>query len=87
VPALASAAAFPAFGGREEAAQIPPRPPCLVCVDYGDSLWTIAREYGDPNRDVREIVAAIRRANDVDPGRLRPGRVLAIPSEYADTDP
>jgi Tfp pilus assembly protein FimV len=85
VPALAIAAALPAFGVREEAEEFPPSPPLLVRVEYGDSLWTIAREHGDPSRDVRETVAAIRHANGVDPGRLRPGAMLLIPLEYADT--
>lgn len=73
--------ALPAFGGWESE-RVEPRPPLLVKVQYGDSLWTIAREHGDPRRDVREVVAAIRRANGVDPGRLRPGSTLIIPSRY-----
>jgi nucleoid-associated protein YgaU len=51
-------------------------------VKYGDSLWTIARQYGDPNRDVREVVDAISKENGVEPGRLQPGETLRIPAEY-----
>ncbi len=68
-----------AAGGRE-AARVEPKPPLAVTVEYGDSLWTIARRHGDPKRDVREVVAAIRRANGVDPGRLRPGSWLLVPA-------
>jgi nucleoid-associated protein YgaU len=78
---LGTSAALPAFGGREGDAPETP-PPLLLRVEYGDSLWTIAREYGDPKRDVREVVAAIRRANGVDPGRLQPGATIAIPREF-----
>ncbi len=77
---VAILAALPAFGGRET--QQPDRaPPLAVRVEYGDSLWTIAREYGDPNRDVREVVAEIRRTNGADPGNLRPGSTIVIPAE------
>ena len=68
-----------AAGGREPG-RAEERPPLVVEVEYGDSLWTIAREYGDPRRDVRAVVAEIRRANGVDPGRLQPGRALVIPA-------
>jgi Tfp pilus assembly protein FimV len=57
-------------------------PPLAVRVKYGDSLWTIARQYGDPNRDVREVVDAISKENGVEPGRLQPGETLRIPAEY-----
>jgi len=59
------------------------RPPLVVKVEYGDSLWTIARRCGDPNGDVREIVDAIMTENGVDPGQIQPGEVLRIPAEYA----
>jgi nucleoid-associated protein YgaU len=59
----------------------PPAPSRRVLVKYGDSLWTLAREYGDPRRDVRAIVAEIARANRIDPGELRPGQVLLIPAK------
>jgi hypothetical protein len=50
-----------------------------VKVEYGDSLWTIARRHGDPERDVRALVAEIRRTNGVDPGRLQPGSRIVVP--------
>jgi LysM repeat protein len=59
------------------------RPPLVVKVGYGDSLWTIAQRCGVPNGDVREIVDAIMVENGVDPGQLQPGEVLRIPAEYA----
>lgn len=74
-----------ASGGRE-ARPLPPAPPLLVRVEYGDSLWTIAREHGDPRRDVRAVVAEIRRVNGLDPARLRPGSLVAIPAEFAAGD-
>lgn len=74
----AALAALPAAGTTVRRPQASP-PPLLVKVHSGDTLWTIAREHGDPERDVREIIWHIRRANDVEPGRLQPGSSLAIP--------
>jgi len=81
--ALAALAALPAMaGGRAGgAAEPPPAPPLVVTVRYGDSLWTIAREHGDPARDVREIVYEIRRANRLDSADLRAGTQLRLPAE------
>jgi len=81
----ATPGALSAAGGRE-AEPAEPRPPLSVQVEYGDSLWTIAREYGDPRRDVRAVVAEIRRANGVDPARLQPGSVLVIPAGWVKGD-
>jgi hypothetical protein len=72
--------AVPALGGRD--AHAPARPPLVVEVRYGDSLWTIAREYGDPDRDVREIVWGIGREDKTDPGNLQPGDEIVIPAEF-----
>ena len=82
---VATPGVLSAAGGRE-ARPVEPRPPLLVRVEYGDSLWTIAREYGDPRRDVRAVVAEIRRMNGVDPARLRPGGLLVIPAEFLKGD-
>lgn len=74
-------AAFPALAGSRERDLEGARPPLLLEVQYGDSLWTIAREHGDPNRDVREVVYLIRKANDVSARSLQPGDRIAIPAE------
>jgi hypothetical protein len=50
-------------------------------VRCGDSLWTIAREHGDPGRDIREIVWRIGQANELDSGNLQPGDEIMIPAE------
>ena len=73
--------AFPALAGGRGAVSEAPRPPLVVEVEYGESLWTIAREHGDPAQDVRETVWRIRRANGVEAGKLRPGSRITIPAE------
>ena len=55
--------------------------PRVVTVAEGDSLWTLAREYGDPHRDVRTVVTRMLQVNDVDPGDLQPGQQVTIPAD------
>lgn len=59
-----------------------PRHTLSVAVEAGDSVWTIARQHADPERDVREVVDAVLRANgNLDPSRLQPGEVIEFPAE------
>lgn len=74
-------AAFPALAGSKQSKALETRPPLLVEVEYGDSLWTIAKQHGDPTRDVREIVYFIRKTNNVTAVNLQPGDRLAIPAD------
>jgi LysM repeat protein len=48
-------------------------------VRPGDTLWAIAVRQA-PGDDPRQVVAAIVRANGVDPGTLIPGQVLDLPA-------
>ena len=50
-----------------------------VKVQYGDTLWNIARTYGSSNMDVRETVYEICRINGVEAGSIYPGQVLKVP--------
>ena len=76
---LAALAALPAAA---RAIRRPAASPRLLTVRYGDSLWTLAREHADPRRDVREVVAAVMRENDISPGDLQPGMTLRLPARY-----
>jgi len=73
-------ASIPAMaGGRERPGS--QRPPLLVEVRRGDTVWTIARSYGDPATDVREHVWRIERANELDVEQMEPGTIVVIPPE------
>jgi Tfp pilus assembly protein FimV len=48
-------------------------------VRPGDSLWSIASRL-HRGSDPRQLMDAIESANRVDPGALRPGQTLLIPS-------
>ncbi len=69
---------------RERTPETPP--PLAVRVQYGDSLWTLAKQYGDPHRDVRALVAEMIRVNATQPGQLQPGQDLIIPANCLPTD-
>ncbi len=56
-----------------------PRRPVLVQVQYGDTLWTLARKYGDPEQDTREVVFRLQEANGLESADLQPGQRLQVP--------
>lgn len=52
-----------------------------VTVASGDTLWSLARQYGPAKRDIRETVDRIRTINGLhDRASLRPGERLTIPT-------
>lgn len=52
--------------------------PVQITVQPGESLWTVARRVA-PDHDPREIVAQIRRLNDLTTWELRTGQQLLLP--------
>lgn len=51
-----------------------------ITVGAGDTLWNIAREYGDPNEYILERMNKLVKANDLKRGDvLREGQTLVIP--------
>lgn len=48
-------------------------------VKYGDSLWTIAKQYRADNQDIREMVRIILDQNGMANVELQPGQELLIP--------
>ena len=50
-----------------------------VKVCGGDTLWGLAAQYGDRNKDIRENIYDICRINDISAGTLRAGDTILIP--------
>lgn len=50
-----------------------------VVVRSGDTLWDIASEYTESNKDVRETIYNIKKTNNMDSAMLFPGQELLIP--------
>jgi LysM repeat protein len=51
----------------------------VYVVQKGDTLWSIAKETGFENLDIREIVHRIKQLNNLDSSTISPGDVLIIP--------
>ncbi len=49
----------------------------IVCA--GDTMWSIAEEYGSENEDVRNTVYKIKKLNDLNTTSLTIGQVLLVP--------
>ncbi|MDT8901418.1 LysM peptidoglycan-binding domain-containing protein [Anaeroselena agilis] len=52
----------------------------LVQVAGGDTVWSIAASAAGEKDDIRNIVVAIKKANNLDNNvRIHPGQVLKVP--------
>ncbi len=51
-----------------------------VTVRSGDTLWSLAREYGPEAMDIRETVDWIQRENGLSSPVLRPGQRILVPA-------
>ncbi len=52
-----------------------------VRVSYGDTLWSLAREYGPVESDIRSTIYEICRINDVTAETLQAGQHILIPTK------
>ena len=50
-----------------------------VKVCGGDTLWALAEQYGDPDKDIRENIYDICRINDITADSLHAGDTILIP--------
>jgi hypothetical protein len=57
-----------------------------IVIQYGDTLWNLAREFGPGNQDVRETVYEICRINDISVGGIYPGQAILVPYAFQPTD-
>lgn len=84
--AVVVAVVFGAFSLGRSAAEAAPEPvpaqsaPAVqvATVQPGESLWTLARRIA-PDNDTREVVAQIRRLNDLKSSQLQAGQQLVLP--------
>lgn len=50
-----------------------------VQVQPGDTLWTLAKQYGPNNVDCRKLIYEIQQINDVSAYTLQAGQYISIP--------
>lgn len=53
--------------------------PLIHAVEKGDTLWQIARLYGDERVDPRKIIWEIKKANGLKTANIQIGMKLIIP--------
>ncbi len=54
----------------------------IICVAYGDTVWSIASKYNNGTYDTRKIVNDIIDANQLDCSSLFAGQIIEIPGKY-----
>jgi nucleoid-associated protein YgaU len=69
--------AAPALAHVRSTPAVPTSAPAVVVVQPGDTLWSIARRVA-PDRDTRQVVAALRRINALPTADVQPGQRLTI---------
>lgn len=52
-----------------------------VKVRSGDTLWELAKDYSQPQQDVRKLIYEIREVNNLTCVDLKPGQTIKIPTE------
>jgi nucleoid-associated protein YgaU len=52
-----------------------------IYIKPGDTLWDLARKFGNSNKDVRKIVFEICEINHLDTLNIYPGQMIKIPTQ------
>lgn len=58
-----------------------------VIVESGDTLWSIAAKYTSSQQDIRQVIFAIKRLNNIDRAvQIYPGQILQVPVPVSKTN-
>lgn len=52
----------------------------VITVESGDTLWSIASEYGSNRNDVRQLIYEISNLNELESSEIYIGQQLLIPA-------
>lgn len=52
-----------------------------VYVDYGDTVWDIAKKYSPKNKDIRKTIFEISQINNINNYDIYPGMIIKVPKE------
>jgi len=50
-----------------------------VYVNYGDTVWDIAKDFRDKNKDIRNLIYEIENINSLKDYNIYPGQIIKIP--------
>ena len=67
--------------GWNQASSLSPETYTPVEIQYGDTLWELAKVYGPSDADVRQVIHSICALNETTAETLRPGQTILIPTE------
>ncbi len=48
-------------------------------IQAGDTLWAIAEEYNQDNKDIREYIYELKKINGLNSGLITPGQRIKVP--------
>jgi len=83
---IVSVCALLAVGILTLAAEKPSPAMTAVSVRSGDTLWSLAAEYGDPDKYILERIDELKQANGLKGGQpLYEGQVLMVPNVQRST--
>lgn len=51
-----------------------------VQIQVGDNLWSLAKEFGPEDQDIRRVVYEICKLNQITADSIYPGQVIWIPA-------
>lgn len=52
-----------------------------VEICYGDTMWSLAKRYGNPDKDIREVIYDICQANNISASDLHEGQIILVPDK------
>lgn len=50
-----------------------------VQIEYGDTIWDIAKNNMSKDEDIRDYIYQIRKINNLDTANIYPGKVILVP--------
>lgn len=50
-----------------------------VQIEYGDTIWHIAKNNMSKDEDIRDYIYQIRKINNLDTANIYPGKVILVP--------
>jgi len=52
-----------------------------IYIKPGDTLWDLAKKFGNSSKDIRKIVFEICEINHLDTFNIYPGQMIKIPTQ------
>lgn len=50
-----------------------------IQIEYGDTIWDIAKNNISKGEDIRDYIYEIRKINNLDTANIYPGKIILVP--------